>query len=318
MTGSSQISAPVSARHLTIGAACGIAAALIWGAWPVISRLGMDRTLDVVDITALRFGVAGLILLPFALHRGLGSVLGKLGWGRAIVLSLCAGVPYVLAAVGALSFAPANHAGVIMPSTMLITATLGAWLLLGERPNRARIAGIGVIVAGLALIGWRGLSGGDAPGGGQLWIGHLLAMLAGGLWASYTLAARAWSVEPVPATLIVSVLSLLIVVPMYLIAGNGALWRAPLGEVAFQGLFQGVFAAILALFFYTRAVAVFGAGRGAIFASLVPGVAVVMAYPVLGETPGPHEIAGTAAVTLGMLWAIGLIRFRRPVSAGTG
>jgi len=290
---------PNPPSHLSAGMAYGLAAALIWGAWPVVSRLGVQQTLGVAEITALRFLVAGLILLPIAVRRGLQGV----GWGRSLVLACGGGMLYVLAAVGGLSFAPASHAGVITPSTMLVVSTVGGWLWLGERPDVARISGIAVIMVGVTLIGWQSLT---ADGGGDLWIGHLLFVAAGALWASYTLGTRAWAVEPVHATAIVSVLSMAVAVPAYLVAGSGAIWRAPVSEILFQGIFQGVLAAILALFCYTRAVALLGAGRGAVFASLVPGIALLLAYPVLDEALGPREIAGVVAVTFGMVWALGL------------
>ena len=294
-------------HNVATGIACGLTAALIWGAWPVASRLGVQQSLDTFDITALRFAVAGAVLLPFVLKQGMRGI----GWGRALVLTAGAGVPYVVAAIGGLSFAPASHGGVITPSTMLITSTLGGWLLLGERLTRTRLTGTLIIISGVALIGWNSMASTD----GDLWIGHLMFVAAGALWATYTLAARAWLVDPIRATALVSVFSMVLVLPAYAVLGDGGVWRAPISEIFFQGIFQGLFASILALLAYTRAVAVFGAGRGAVFATLVPGIAVLLAYPVLGEAPGPSEIAGAITVTLGMIWALGLFTLRRPRSA---
>ena len=57
----------------------GLTASLIWGAWPVVSALGIRQSLAVADIAALRFLVAGLILLPLVIRNGTGG----LGWRRA-------------------------------------------------------------------------------------------------------------------------------------------------------------------------------------------------------------------------------------------
>ena len=127
----------------TAGVACGLAAALIWGAWPVVSRLGVQQTLTPYDITALRFGVAGLILLPIVWRRGAAG----LGWARAAVLACAAGIPYALTMMVGLSIAPAGHAGVITPSAMLVCSTLGGWLVLGDRPTPTRLAGLAVILS---------------------------------------------------------------------------------------------------------------------------------------------------------------------------
>ena len=46
---------------------------------------------------------------------------------------------------------------------MLILSMLGAWVFLGERPGRARLLGVAVILAGVVLIGAKSLAAGDGP-----------------------------------------------------------------------------------------------------------------------------------------------------------
>ena len=288
---------------LSTGMLYGTLAALIWGAWPVVSRFGVQHSLGVADVTALRFAVAGLLLLPLVWRRGLAG----LGWAPALILAAGAGVPYVLVTVGGLALAPAGHAGVIVPSCMLTFSALGSWLFLGDRPDRTRLTGLAVIIAGVVLIGWDGLSG----GGLAVWTGDLMFVAGGLCWATYTVAARYWSVDPLHATALVSVISMLLYLPAYLLFGEPQIFTAPLEETLFQGLFQGLFAAVLALLFYTRAVALLGAARGAIFAALVPGFALLMAYPALGEVPSGRGLLGVAVVTAGMFAALGLYRSKR-------
>lgn len=287
-------------QTLPSGVLYGLVAALIWGAWPVLSRLGVQQSLTAYDVTALRFGVAGLALLPVVWWRGTAG----LGWGRALVLACGAGVPYALVTIGGLGFAPAGHAGVIAPSCMLAVSTLGGWLLLGDRPDRARWIGLTLIVCGVALVGWEGLSGGEQGA----WIGDLMCAAGGTLWACYTLASRVWKVEPLHATALVAVLSMVVYLPAYALFGDPGILDAPIAETVFQGVFQGLFAAILALLCFTRAVATLGAARGAVFGALVPAVAVLLAFPVLGEAPGMRELTGVVVVTIGMICALALKR----------
>jgi len=295
--------AETAENRLPAAVAYGLVAALIWGAWPVVSALGIRSSLAVADITALRFAVAGLILLPLVLRHGTGG----LGWRRALVLALGAGAPYVLLAAGGLAYAPAGQGGIIAPSSMLVFSTLGGWLLLGDRPPRQRLAGVTVILAGVLLIGGESLLS-TQP---DQWKGQLMFAGGGLLWASYTVASRAWGADPLQATALVSVISLLLYLPLYLIFGEPQLFAAPLAEVAGQAVFQGLFAAVLALLCYSRAVALLGAGRGAIFATLVPAIALLLAWPLLGETPSTTDLAGAALVTLGMASALGLLPRRR-------
>jgi len=60
------------------GALYGLAAVSIWSGWIVVARLGLRASLTPWDIAALRFGVAGLLLLPYLLNKGL--ALKRLGW----------------------------------------------------------------------------------------------------------------------------------------------------------------------------------------------------------------------------------------------
>ena len=276
----------------------GLLASLIWGIWPVVSRVGITQALTVFDVTALRVCVAGLILLPLVWRRGVQGV----GWLGALVMAIGAGVPYVLVAIGGLAFAPAGHSGVIIPSTMLSFSTLGGWWILGDRPNRQRLIGIIVILLGVLMIGWESLSTVQ----GRQWVGDLMFVLAGLLWATYTVASRYWKVEAFHATALVSVISLVAFLPFYLLFTQPQVLSAPIGEVILQAIFQGILTAILALLFYTRSVAILGAARGSVFAALVPGVALLVSFIFLGEVPTFLEIVGVITVTLGMFLALEL------------
>jgi drug/metabolite transporter (DMT)-like permease len=71
-------------------------------------------------------------------------------------------------------------------------------------------------------------------------------------------------------------------------------------------VFQGLLSAVVALLFYTRAVAILGAARGAVFAALVPSFSLLLAIPMLHEIPTRLQLAGVVLVTAGMMFALGL------------
>jgi len=60
------------------GALYGLAAVCIWAAFIVVSRLGVSTSLTPWDVAAIRFCVAGLLLLPYLLRKRL--ALDRLGW----------------------------------------------------------------------------------------------------------------------------------------------------------------------------------------------------------------------------------------------
>jgi drug/metabolite transporter (DMT)-like permease len=281
------------------GAACGVLASLIWAGFPAITKLSMaSDTLTAWDVTALRFLTAGVILLPIFLRRGLGT----LRWPVALLLACGAGAPYVLLTAGGLAFAPAGHMGVITPSCMLLCSTVGSWLILGDKPAAGRVAGVLTIFAGIVMLGWDGL----ANHGQRTWIGDAMFVLGGVFWATYTIGSRVWQVQPFNATVIVAVLSMAGYLPGYALLADSHLAAAPWSEILLQAVFQGVLSAIVALLLYTRAVAILGAARGAVFAALVPSFSLLIAIPILHELPTPLQTVGVVLVTAGMVLALGL------------
>src|SRR5438270_4035911 len=103
------------------GALYGLAAVSIWSGWIVVARLGLRSNLTPWDIAALRFGVAGLLLLPYLFRKGL--ALDRLGWIGFAAIVLGGAAPVFLANTGLL-FAPAAHAGALFPGTMPLMVAL--------------------------------------------------------------------------------------------------------------------------------------------------------------------------------------------------
>lgn len=299
---------PPTAQQLTQGIIYGLIAALIWGAWPVISALGVKQSLGANDLTFLRFTVSGIILLPlFYKLRFKGVSLSK-----GLVLASGAGLGYISLCLYGLSFAPASHFGIITPSCMLTFTTLGSWLLLKEKLSKSRVFGFIVIVTGVLIIGWSSLSAGATNTAyPESWKGDIIFIFCGSLWALYTLSSRIWQVEAFHATTLVSVLSMVIYAPIYFFLTEPGLLNAPINEVVFQGVMQGLFTAVLALLFFSKSVNLIGASKGAVFGALVPAVALLLSIPILAEIPNTAEVIGVVIVSLGMLYALGLLKIGR-------
>jgi drug/metabolite transporter (DMT)-like permease len=258
----------------------------------------MLGTLTPWDLAALRFGVAGPLLLPIVVRHGLADAAG-IGWGRAVVLAIAAGAPYTLILYAGLALAPAAHGAVIITGATPVVSTLLAWFWLGDRPSAMRLAGLPLIVAGLVLVSSPGL---HSEHGAATWLGDLLFAVDAVLWGLFTVLARQWRIDPVRATAVVWVLALAYL-PIYFFAFGGRLLDAPRGEVLFQGVYQGVGVAIAALALYAWAIRVLGASRGSLVMPLVPIFSVLMAMPVLGEIPTGLQLIGMLGVSVGMVLA---------------
>ncbi len=272
------------------GIGCGLLAALIWGGFPVMTRLGVARSaLDAYDVTFLRFAASGLLLLPVLLRRGLGG----LGAGPVALMVAGIGAPYMLVIAAGLTRAPVGLFAALTPGSMIAFSAILGVLAIGERPSGRRLAGLLLILAGIVVTG-----SADLPGSGGSAVA--LFLLGGLLWAVYTVTTRACAVEPLRATAIVSVVSAALYAPAYLAVRGGALLAMPLPEVAAQAVYQGVLVSVAALYFYSKSVALLGPTVGASFAALVPVLAVLEASLLLGESPPASSLAGLVVVTLGM------------------
>lgn len=281
------------------GAVWGLFAALIAAGWLVFTRMGHARTLNGYDLVALRYGVAGLILLPYAYrHR---SLLVGHGWPALTLLVLGGGFPYGLAAVWGLSFAPVAHGGALIAGTIPTFTALFGVAILAQRLQTRQIFGLVLTVIGAAAIGGLGLF---SEFGSQT-IGHALFLVGAMLWALYTVTLRKFGVPPLQATTIVCVGSALLYVPFYPFVLGTQITTAPWSEILFQAVYQGVIAGVVFFVAFNRAVELLGSARAAVFLALVPVLAVLMAGPILGEIPNAWEIFGIAAATSGVYFVTG-------------
>jgi drug/metabolite transporter (DMT)-like permease len=318
---------PLSLRARGIGALCALAVLLIWTSFILVSRGSATRTLTAWDIAWLRYLFAGLVVLPIVLWRwralraGLG---GDEALRRGAALTLTAGIGYCLLAYSGFFFAPAAHAAVLMPGSLPLWTALFAIWLLGERLGPWRIVGLALIVGGDLLVGGSSLLAAVRGDGAGTWRGDLLFICAGMSWSLYGVLCRRWRVGAIDATLAVALGCLLTAVPAYALAvASGALTSrlalAPWGEIAFQALFQGGLAMLVAGVAFTQVVATFGPVRTTMITALVPVLAALAAVPLLGEPLGPAAWGGLVCVTLGLLLGTGVLAPRLALrTAGAG
>ncbi len=276
------------------GIACGAGAALFWAVGFVAARHGIDIGFSPADLALHRFVWSGLVLLPLVLRAPLHD-LGGIGWGGAIALTILGGPGLSLISYSGFLLVPLGHGGVIQPSCAALGGLLLATLVLKEKLPASRAIGAAVIVFGLAVIGGEALT----TIGGFGVIGDLLFALAGIFFATFGMLLRRWRVAPMHATAVVSVVSLA-GVPLYWAAvGLGHLVALGPWENLLQALVQGILAGPGAIYLFTRSVELLGAGRAAVFPSLVPGFTMLIGYLLLGEVPSIAQLAGLAIVLAG-------------------
>ena len=292
------VSSPTISEYAR-GVVFGLAAVSIWSGWIVAARLGLKTSLTPWDITAIRFAVAGLIVLPYLLRKGL--AIDRLGWiGLAAILLGC-GAPMVLVANAGLLYAPAAHAGALFPGVMPLQVAILAALVISEPFTGAKRIGFSLILAGALGMVWG--TGGTI--GSEQNIGHALFLAAGFLWACYTVAMRKARLEGLHAAAIAAVGALLTYVPAYAFCTGASLIYAPWRDVALQAVVQGLLTAVISLVLYGRAVSILGASSGAALAALCPAMTALFAIPVLGEWPTMIDWIAIILISVGVYFVSG-------------
>jgi drug/metabolite transporter (DMT)-like permease len=286
-------------RNLAIGVGAGALAVLSWAAWLVGTRFAVTTHLHPVDVAFVRYLVSAVLLAPVLWRYGFG--LRQLGLARTALLVGGAGLPFLLVASSGMKFAAASDAGAVMMGTMPVFVALFSALVSGERFDAMRLIGFGAVLAGIVGIAAHGLF--DLQSGA--WRGHILFLVAAAMFAIYTVTFRRSGLSPWHGAAIVNAYSLALFAPVYLYLYGSSLASAPVGEMATQGLVQGVLAGIVALFFFGESVRRLGAARAAVLGSFAPVLGALLAMPLLGEYPSRLAWVAIVAVSVGVVLASG-------------
>jgi drug/metabolite transporter (DMT)-like permease len=280
-------------RQYLRGALYGLAAVSIWSGWIVVARLGLRTSLTPWDIAALRFGVAGLLLLPYVFNKGL--AFDRLGWVGLAAIVLGGAAPVFFANWGLL-FAPAAHAGALFPGVMPLMVALLAAAFLREEFTSTKKLGFAFILPGVLAIVW----GSGSEFGSWQNVGHGLFLSAGLAWAFYTIAMRKARLDGLHAAAISAVGSMLLYLPIFALMPGTKLAIASWSDLGLQAFVQGVLTAIISLLLYGRAVGILGASSGAAFAALCPAMTALLGVPILGEWPKPIDWTAISLISAGV------------------
>jgi drug/metabolite transporter (DMT)-like permease len=139
---------------------------VLWSTSWVLIVIGLED-IPALPFAGLRYTLAFLCLLPFALRGGLVSQLRRLSagmWARLLLLGLLFYAVTQGAQFLSLAYLPATTASLLLSFTTVLVALLGI-LFLGERPAAMQWAGTGLYLAGVVVYFYPlALSGGEGIG----------------------------------------------------------------------------------------------------------------------------------------------------------
>lgn len=289
-------------RRLLPGIAVGLAAASIGALYTVFARWGISQGMEASDMTFLRFAVAGLVMLPF-LVRVLWADTKSffVQWRAWLAVSLLAGPLFGILMFTALKWAPASHAAVFPFAAMSVMGTLMSAWVLKEPLSPRKLVGVVIIIAGLLVLS--GLETNTLSA--KTLAGDALFVAAGTLWAAFGMVMRTKRLNPMVATSVISFAALVTYVPTYLhVIGMSRLLAVPASVFWTELIIQGLIAGVGTLYTYSKMVSLLGPARAALFPALAPGIAALLAWPVLGHMPSVTELTGLLISIAGLIWTV--------------
>jgi drug/metabolite transporter (DMT)-like permease len=278
-----------------IGFACAFGVLFVWAGFLLSSRLAGTQAFTPWDVALLRYAGGFATVLPIVAFRGLPRV--KLL--PALGLTATAGFGFPILAYIGFRYAPAAHGAVMLPGLLPFVSALLFTLAFGERWSMARVLSLLGVAAGIGLLASDTFQ--DHPGA---WRGDLLFLGGVTFWAIYMLLVRRFQVGALDATFAIGLLALPLYLPFWWFLAPSNLAAVPWGHIAYQTVFQGAFALVLAGFLFTRALNALGAATLTTITALTPAMAALAAWPLLGEPLGWAGIAGVLLVALSMALAV--------------
>lgn len=289
----------MGSRGIVIGLLAGLLSALIGGSWQVVTRHSTTTTIAAGDLAILRYVIPSLVLAPLVWRIGL---LPRAVPRHLLVIMVCgAGLPFGLVAMSGTQYAPSAHMGVLMAGASPLFAAGFAWLLWRDRPDHWRLAGLLCMVLGVVALGGKALDG-QQPGA---WRGDLLFLAAAALWACFTLSFRRTGLSAWEGAALINAWSALLLLPWIVWNGSPRLLDAPLYDLLFQALWQGVLAGLLGLAVFAVAISRLGATSAAAFGALAPVVSAVGGWWWLGEALTRLDLLAVVLATCGVALASG-------------
>lgn len=276
-----------------LGISAALLTVLVWAAYPVATRAGLQSSATPESLLALRFGVAAVGFLPYLLL--VRASIPRSLWGEGVLLAILQGAGMAGLVIAGLQFAPASHAAALGPGVSHAwAALLGPLLFATVTSTRYRIGAI-VSTAGALLF----VAGGMAWNPGML-VGDAMFLVASALGTAYALRLRASGLSPAHGAMVVAVYSAIVVVPLHAFGVAPVLARMPVAELAWHVLWQGVLIGIVSLVAMNVAIARIGSERTCALFAMVPGASALLGAACLGEAPRPLEWIAIGLVSAGV------------------
>ncbi len=274
---------------------------MIWSGSFVVSKIGLT-TLTPFGLVTVRFWLAALCVVPFALRAGASASL-RTALGPGLVAGAALASGYLLQMVGMTETSAAM--GGLLAGLMVPIVAVGGFLFLGARVGGAGIAGLLLAIAGMVAICWP--SEGPADGPKDTLFGILLQVGSSASYATHVLLlSRFGQRMPVAAfTLVQMVVVASAATVAMLVTGRFAATAD--GAVAWDGsllatlAYLGILSTAVAIGIQAKVQHRIPPAHVALLFTLQPLFAALCGWLALGDHLGAMQLLGGGLIVLGVV-----------------
>jgi len=269
---------------------------LIWGVNFIVLKAALAQ-MQPLALNAYRYILAAVAVMAIAKLRGAPRP-PRAAWGRLVTMGVLGNTVYQIAFIEGVAHTRAGNAALLMAAVPVQTAVISH--LKGHERLRSRdVLGLLLSSAGIAAIV---LGSGSGVSFGSTVKGDLLVLGATFCWSFYTIGTKPLADE-LGATTATAWTMVLGAVPLVIIA-TPSLLSQDWGRVGFAGwagaTFSSLGALVLAYLIWYRGVERLGPARTALYSNFTPVVAMLAAWPLLGETPTAWQAVGAGGIFSGL------------------
>jgi len=269
---------------------------VLWGAAFFFIAVALPEV-PPFSLVLARVAIAALVLVPIILLVGLGLPRTLRAWRDYAVLAILNNLlPFSLIAYGQTRIG-SGLASVLIATTPLFTV-LALRLLAGEPLTRAKLGGVLLGIAGVAVLtGAGGLGAGSPAAAGVLCVlGAALCYALSAFWMR-----RVREMPPLVSAVSQLVCSSILLLPIAALADR--FWELPPPgfPAAASMLALAVLSTALAYLVFFRLGATAGPANAMLVTLLIPVTGTGLGALVLGEHLAAHQIAGALVIASGLV-----------------
>ncbi|HQR34429.1 MAG TPA: DMT family transporter [Blastocatellia bacterium] len=273
---------------------------LIWGGNFAVLKTAYTQ-IAPFPFAALRFALATLLMMMLLWWKEGDVRFPQNNVGKFLWLGVVGNTIYQAMFANGLAMTTSANSSLIASTSPVAVAIAGGLIGL-ERITRFTVFGLALALGGISIVvGSRG-----AALSSRTLLGDLLVLGSVFCWAAYVLGMR--TVKGHISSLRATTLTMITGTPGLVLFGLPGLvhmHRTGWTGIGIAAIFGVIYSAALALvacyLLYNRNVRLIGGVKTAIYGCIIPVVAALIAWPVLGERPTLLQTAGAALIIAGVL-----------------